>query len=243
MFEAAYHAQYANSDMLRAILKGNLEETKRAVGNGANIDYSPMDASVLLVAGIEKKWDIVDYLLDEGANINARNSFNLGILHLLCKDGPLDLVEKLVSMGTLINTKDNDLETPFAVAVKNNRHDIVDYFLDITTIDFTSADKHGKTTLHYAAQLGLKDMFMKLWYHGVDLSLRDNKNNTAIDYIKDEEWKRELPEFEKQIIQELKKQEEKNEVISNSATVQEIKDTLKATGISSIKRRVAQKLN
>lgn len=239
MFEAAHDASYANSNMERAILKGDLEEVKRCLGNGADINFTPMDAAIVLVAANFKHWEVVDYLLDNGANINVRNSYNLRLLNVLAKDAPLALVEKVVSMGAIINTKDNDLETPFAVAVKNNRHDVVDYFLDIAGTDFTSLDKYSKSTLHYAAEKGHKDMFMKLWYQGVDLSLRDMDNKTAVEYILDQEWRDDLPEFEKKVIEVAKEREEEKTGDDEAPEVK--KETLKATGISSIKRRAPAK--
>ncbi len=239
MFEAAFEASHANADMERAILKGDLEEVKRCHGLGADINLTPMDAAIVLVAANLKHWEVVDYLLDNGANINVRNSYNLRLLNVLAKDAPLTLVEKVVSMGAIINTKDNDLETPFAVAVKNNRHDVVDYFLDIAGTDITSLDKYDKSTLHYSAEKGHKDMFLKLWYQGVDLSLRDNKNKTAVEYILDDEWREELPEFEKKVIEVTKEREEDKAEGEEAAEV--TRETLKATGISSIKRRAPNK--
>lgn len=237
MFERAYHEIHSNENMGVAILEGKLDDVKRELDNGANINHTPHDAPFVMVAAIYKHWPVVDFFLDEGAEVNMRNRFNLRLLNILAKDAPKELIEKAISMGAIINTRDNDEETPFLVAVKNNRHDVVDYLLDIHGVDITSKDKHGKNTLHYCAELGHKDMFMKLWYEGVDISTQDNSGKTPSEYIQDPDWLAELPEFEKTIIEK-----EKEEVVKPTEETPEeekevVKSTLRATGISSIQRK------
>lgn len=238
MWDDVMVSMNSNSDLEQAVVSGDLEAVKRSVGNGANINYMPSDNSVMMIAGFNKHWDIVDYLIDNGANINLTNLFNYHIIHVLAKDGPLDIIQKVVSLsaGTVINHRDNDRDTAFSIAVKENREEVVDFFLDLIGTDITCLDIDGKSTLHYAAELGHKDMFMKLWFQGVSLEHEDKHGKHAVDYIADEAWRDELPQFEKVVTEakiireELKENKENVEVA--------VVDTLKATGISSIKKRV-----
>lgn len=239
MWETLNDVLNANSVLEGAIMRSDLEDVKRAVGLGANVDHSVAERSMVYIAAFKEQWHIVDYLLDEGANVNTANGFHNRLVHQVAQKGSLELLERLVSLGAVYNCMDLDKETPFLTAVKKNRHEIVDYMLeDLVGVDITSVDNLGKSTLHYCASLGYKDMFMKLWYQGVDISLVDNKGNTAIDYITDPEWKDQLPELEKEVveIQQIKEAEAARENNQEAP----VKDTLKATGISSIKRRGAR---
>lgn len=236
MWDNLHELMNANSNFETAVMRNDLDEVKRAISVGADVNYSVAERSMIYTAAYKNQWEIVEFLLDEGANVNTANGFHNRLVHQIAEKGSLELFERVISLGAVYNCYDLDKETPFLTAVKKNRHNIVDYMLDdLVGVDLTSTDNLGKNTLHYCAELGHKDMFMKLWYQGVDISITDQKGNTAIDYIRDEEWKNQLPELEKEV-SEIKQIKE-TEAAKEEKVVESVKDTLKATGISSIKRR------
>lgn len=238
MWEKLNESYKSNSEFEQAVIRGDLDLVKQAIEQGADKDYSSNERSMIYIASFNKSWGIVDYLLDEGANVNTANSFHNRLIHQVAENGSVQLLSKVIAAGAIINCRDLDKETPFLSAVKKNRHDVVDYMLDLIGVDITSMDSEGKTTLHYCAEKGYKDMFMKLWYQGVDIAILDRKGNSAIDYIQDQDWKDELPELEKEVIEvkQLKEAQQEAQAAADTAVVK--RDTLKASGISSIKRRL-----
>lgn len=239
MWENLMDALNANSNLESAVLRNDIEGVKKCLDNGANIDHQTNEQSVLYLAALNNYWEIAEYLMDSGANVNTGNSYDNRLVHKIVENGTISLLEKAIALGAIISCHDCDKETPFLSAVKKNRHDMVDFMCDLFGVNIQTTDKHGKNGLHYAAEKGYKEMFMKLWYQGVDIACLDKKDKSPIDYIKDLEWKEELPELEQEVreIQKVKdiKQAEKDK--ENKEEIVEV-NTLKITGVSSIKRKV-----
>ena len=59
---------------------------------------------------------MVRLLLDKGAYINAKDSYERTALHLAAFDGHKDIVQLLLDRGADVNPKDGDGYTPFHYA-------------------------------------------------------------------------------------------------------------------------------
>ena len=59
---------------------------------------------------------IVQYLIEKGANVEAQNSIGNGPLHLASGYGKTNIVKYLISKGANKYAKNEDCETPFDVA-------------------------------------------------------------------------------------------------------------------------------
>lgn len=240
MFEKLHELSHANHYLETAVQRGDLAEVKKQLDIGAELDYSPYDCNMLVMAAGFSHWEVVNELLDRGANIFSKNRFKMSALHFMAAGAPLNLVEKIVSLGAQCNDRNSEGDSAFALAVKANRHDVVDYFLDNVGVNITVQNKKGETTLHHCARAGVthKDMFFKLWYQGVDISLRNEASQTSVELIQDAEWKEELAEFEKTIpVEKASKVEVAQDTNTKPENVEVVKETLKAHGISSIKRK------
>jgi ankyrin repeat protein len=74
-----------NEDLLDAATKGNLGLVEICLDQGANIDYQDeLGNTALHYAAYYEKDDIVLYLLENKANVNARNINGLTPLHSTC---------------------------------------------------------------------------------------------------------------------------------------------------------------
>lgn len=231
-----------------SIMNGNIEGVKKALEAGVDQYYPSTDTSYIVMAAQQKEWEIVDLLMEDGFDINVDNQFGHSLFHWACESAPVEMVEKLINYGVRTNVVNKKGETPLYIAVKNNRLDNVDLLLNqlIPPSVFVKDTDH-KTMLHHCAERGYQEMFNKIWFQGVDLYATDNKGKQAIDYIKDEEWKAELPQLEIEVNEILNEKgiDPKNKIYTIGNEEEEIKEeketllyTLKAhNGISHITKK------
>ena len=52
--------------------------------------------------------DVVEYLIEIGADVHAKNNDNQAVLHLALRNGWKDVVENLIEIGADIGAKNND---------------------------------------------------------------------------------------------------------------------------------------
>lgn len=249
LFEDAGKSLYSSANMRKGVMEGDLSLIKEAIKYGGNIvDDTPTDTSYILLAAREKQWHVVDYLINEKADLNKTNRYGWSLLHEMCKNAEISLIKKVIKSGGYLNAKDEWGDSPLMIAIKSKREDLIDYLIGIDTINLESRDKENRTTLHIAAEIESHDTFIKLWQRGVMLDLVDSKGKTAIDYLKDTEFKNSLPDIEAQI--KISKDEfnkynknEPNEVVQSDEAIENNKpivlseESPKVSGLSGIKRK------
>ena len=75
------------------------------------------NGSPLLIAYEQHHFDIVKYLIDNGADVNQRIGANRDTLLIrACKYNQVDMIQYLVSHGAKINVKDRNGNTPIELA-------------------------------------------------------------------------------------------------------------------------------
>jgi len=77
----------------------------------------------------DKKNDIFDYLLDEGADVNVVGGDRNIALHYAAFEGDLYKVKRLVEKGADMFVKDNHNKNGCAVAVSDMQYDVAEYLL------------------------------------------------------------------------------------------------------------------
>lgn len=75
------------------------------------------------VAGFGRR-DVVDYLLQHGANVHARDDGGLVSLHNACSFGHADVVNLLLQHGADANSRDNWNYTPLHEAAIKGKIDV-----------------------------------------------------------------------------------------------------------------------
>ena len=149
-----------NAKWFDAVKEGNLEEIKRMVEAGQNIevqDTVSLKQTALGWAAFIGYLDIVEYLVDRGANLYAgytadvTSAFKSAIL-----GGNIDVIEYLYPLynGKLdLNEQDKrDGETMLMVAAGNSREEAVKFLLD-KKVDVNIVSKQlNKTAYAYACE-------------------------------------------------------------------------------------------
>jgi ankyrin repeat protein len=74
----------------------------------------------------------VKYLIEKGADVNAKNKSGWTALHFASSEGQLKIVQCLMEEGANINAEDKSKMTALNLARKNVQLEVVQYLSDFT---------------------------------------------------------------------------------------------------------------
>ena len=166
--------------LINAISKLNLSEVEYLLENGADVNYiskydeSPLSAFLMgyyddVEDGeiLEDKFNIAKLLIDYGADVNHKNSYdgNQGPLTYAVLGNDIRLVDLLIKSQCEVNARSLHGETPLIAAIKdgNNNNDVIRLLLERGSRKNIRDKKTGRTayeTAQYALQHGVPDEFM-----------------------------------------------------------------------------------
>jgi cytohesin len=168
----------------RALLKALKEENVEAATyflTAAEVDVRGVldaDMYTALHYAVNKNYtDIVQSLLERGANYNAQDKDGCTPLHTAARKGNFECVKMLLTKGAASSIKTTRyFHTPLHLAAVNGQQDIVKILLE-KGADVFAQDKDGCTSLHYAAKNGFKEVVLML----LDKIGNTNPNTTGIN--------------------------------------------------------------
>jgi len=72
--------------------------------------------------------DVVKYLVDKGANVNAQDKGDwTPLLSAACEGGEMDMVKYLVSKGANVNARSKTGQSALTLATDRKKQDIVEF--------------------------------------------------------------------------------------------------------------------
>jgi ankyrin repeat protein len=168
-FKNAIHKAVLHCDIANAFDKDSIPEREEIIKvlTECGFDLNIPDKEGSYPLHLTRNINVVKLLVNKGADVNVKDELGRTPLHHLCNvAGAVDL---LIMNGAEINTPDKFKKTPLHKSVDLN---MLDYKIDSSI--------HGSTqTTKISVDLPGVGSLLK---HGADLSLKDNKGNTALHY-------------------------------------------------------------
>jgi ankyrin repeat protein len=118
-----------NEELIMAIMKGDVNKAKQLVESGADVnavldERTPLHVAYLYRDSINNPFDLIDYLLRKGADINAGDCSGTTVLIMSVMDNEPLWISYFMSKGADPNVKDNFGDTAFTIA-RRDYEDIV----------------------------------------------------------------------------------------------------------------------
>lgn len=185
-----------DAEWFDAVKQGNLNKIKAMVGDGQNLeakDEASFGQTALGWAAFIGYEDIVDYLIDQGADLMATDRADApNVLKSATLGKNINVFKKLHNLlkdKVDINNQSSDKEgeTLLIVAASNGRNEIVEYLLEqgadtkpVTTIKDTQHPAYDQDALTFACRNGHTDTAKILVKYG---AINHRTGIAACDYL------------------------------------------------------------
>jgi ankyrin repeat protein len=166
-----------------AVKSENLKLTELLTELGADLDALDNNGcSALFLASSHGFKDIVEFLGSKHkANVNTPNALGWTPLYAASRDGHIEVIRCLHSLGADINVQNDKGWTPFFAAVHNKSDVKVLNTLKELGADVNAPNVSGWTPLFQSAKWGDTKMVNVLLGMGADKSISNIKGQTPLD--------------------------------------------------------------
>jgi ankyrin repeat protein len=160
-----------------AIIEGELEQIRQLIGMGADVNWKK-PASGFPIIGFARQEQVLQLLLDSGANIDSRHRDGETELYFAAVN-ELPYTQLLLRLGADPNALTNSGETPLFAAQLGGHADIVELLVaNGADVDIQNAE--GSSPLHGAVIAAQYPIALALVSSGANLELRTNDGTTPL---------------------------------------------------------------
>ncbi|MEW6745447.1 MAG: ankyrin repeat domain-containing protein [Planctomycetota bacterium] len=136
----------------------------------------------LFVAARENRPDIIEMLLEKGADIAWKSPFGMTVLHATTWEDSVEAARMLLKRGADANAPDGTGQTPLMMAAVQNSLRVFDLLLEHGADPNATEAEGGKTVLHIAAVRGDRDLAHRLIERGAHVNAKDSSGKTPLNY-------------------------------------------------------------
>ena len=173
--------------LIDAARHGEAERVKKLLEQGADVRAHNADGETVLHAVFSRRnWrldlGLVMLLLQEGADLDARDNRGWAPLHSAAERGRREATEFLLDKGADPKAIDNDGQTPLHLAAMRANDKVVK-LLAAHGADPKSRDKSRKTPLHLAEEENQKETAKLLVSFGADIHAEDSFGHAPAGWL------------------------------------------------------------
>ncbi len=172
-----------SQDLTAVIRNGDIDTARTLIKNGASVQsldkdgISPLVSAVVVSGTKPGATEIIDLLLNSGANIEQRSP--VAPLDAAARFGSLGIVKFLLDKGANANAGANDGRTPLYQALRHWRTEVANMLIQ-RGADVNAKTEEGWTPLHLAAINGMESTVRLLLANGAAVNARDNQGATPL---------------------------------------------------------------
>lgn len=159
---------------------GDIELIQAIENRGGSIIRDDIRGKIAFVAARNKDGEVLDYLLNHGADINDRNDFAYTPLILASLTNHPELVQRYLERGDDANAKDADHETALSLAIEKDHTEVVALLRQHGAEERGYPGLSNEESMLRAAEDGALGTILNLRDMGVSLDTEDAKGNTLI---------------------------------------------------------------
>ena len=181
--------KYKRTPLHRAAEEGDEGMVRLLIRKRADVNAEGNDNNTVLHSALSTRANnaVVHVLIDEGANVNAKNSYGITALHLATWEGNTEIVRWLVDGRADVNTIDRGGRTVLHSAVGPwKTSETIVLTLVNKGADLNTRGSDGSTVLHWAAEKGNEAVVRLLVDKGAAVNAKDNYGRTALQWASGE---------------------------------------------------------
>lgn len=177
----------SSEELTQAIQKNNIVKVQGLLAINKEIvnAFDNKNKLPIVQAVFWNKFDILNILLEHGANVNKKDGRGESALTVAANKDTTEYLETLLKVdGIELDITNKFGSTPLVVAAMKKRLEAVSKLIE-NGAGLDLQNNEGETALMKAANLGCKDIVTKFIGAGADVSIKNNKGKTASDIAKD----------------------------------------------------------
>ena len=153
---------------------------RESIGRDASAQYvNDSGMTDLHIAATSNMRKLVQWLLANGATVNAKEKNGTTPLHMAAQKNAVDAAKLLLANGADANAKDNEDYTPLHYAARNNRVEAAELLL-ANGADVNAKDEDLVTPLHAAAVENATDVATVLLANGAYVNAKNKGGGTPL---------------------------------------------------------------
>ena len=166
--------------LFHAAYKGHIEIVRYLVGlPDVDVNHQGFENFTALHSAVYGEAEVVQVLIDAGADIDTKNNEGNSPLHYACEEGSLDAVKMLVRAGAGVRDTNHAC---LVLAVCYGCIEIVRYFVGLPEVDVNHRESYLSTALHYSVNNKHTDVVQVLIDAGADIDTQDNRGYSSLHY-------------------------------------------------------------
>jgi ankyrin repeat protein len=146
----------------------------------------------LYTAVLAGRNEVIEHLIKDGADLYSQEGKELRqydneentLLHIAARNGDLDIVKLLISLGTQIDVKNRRLQTPLLWAIHNGHLAVVNFLIE-KGADILTQENEGDTPLSWAAytgQLRIIERLLECPNININIEKKEGAYNTPLHW-------------------------------------------------------------